>query len=90
MRSAAIEHHDAVKGSEGMIAHPTKAPHQCQQSAPCDRCVSRKLDQLIIALDASPPRLRRHILRLHKRWLEAQHVPAFYGADDLAASRRVR
>ncbi len=89
MRSAAIEHHDAVKGSEGMIAHPTKAPHQRQQSAPCDRHVSSKLDQLITALDESPPRLRRHILRAHKRWLE-HHIPPFYEADDLTSLRRVR
>ncbi len=73
-----------------MIAHPTKAPHPRRSSAPCDRHVSSKLDELIIALDASPPRLRRHILRLHKRWLESRHVPAFYAFDDLAAVRRVR
>jgi hypothetical protein len=46
------------------------------QRRPFDRRLSSKLDILIIKLDDSPPRLRRHIWRLHKRWLE-RHVPAW-------------
>lgn len=44
---------------------------------PFDLARSTKLDQLILKLDASPPRLRARIYRLHKRWLE-RGVPALY------------
>ncbi len=45
---------------------------------PFDAQRSAKLDELIQKLDDSPPRLRAHLYRLHKRWLERQ-VPASYG-----------
>ena len=49
-----------------------------RQSAPFDHARSAKLDELIIKLDAMPPRLRARMYRLHKRWLE-RHVPATFG-----------
>ena len=57
--------------------YPTTVPEQARTIAPFDHARSAKLDELIIKLDAMPPRLRARMYRLHKRWLE-RHVPAFY------------
>lgn len=46
--------------------------------SPFDQRRSTKLDQLIIKLDDTPPRLRARIYRLHKRFLD-RRVPALYG-----------
>lgn len=44
-----------------------------------DPVLSRKLDELIIALETEQCPLRRSILKLLKRWFERQ-VPAYYPA----------
>ena len=46
------------------------------QRRPFDHQRSRKLDELILLIESSPPRLRLRCYRLHKRWLE-RHVPAW-------------
>ena len=60
------------------MATATRTPSIGQRAA-ClfDQRRSTKLNELVIALEASPPRLRARILRMHTSWLERQ-MPAFH------------
>ncbi len=56
--------HQSTPQQRGERANPVEDPK-----------LSRKLDQLITALDEQPPTLRRAWLRLQKGYLEECYVP---------------
>jgi hypothetical protein len=58
-----------------LVAFPLASTrYRRRRCAHVDHVLSRKLDRIILQLDAHPRGLRRAALRLRKRWLE-RNIP---------------